>query len=153
MNHPHDVIFRAIDFLRAEPQPGWDAIAARVVDAIRVNPRPGGRPLLAQTPPDQPGQGNIYVSDHVLRSAIAVVLRERYLCSPTGIEFDADGVELRAVHIDVTGSYGTELGELAAEIRATTNEIITELLGASTSPRGPIDITITDVVTGDPLDY
>ena len=86
-----------------------------------------------------------------MRSTLAVTLRERYLCAPTAIEFDVDDGALRAVHIEVTGSYGTELHQLADRIRATTADTVTELLGAPTTNRGPINITITDVVTGDPL--
>lgn len=150
MNQPSDLLSHAGDFLRTTPEPGWDAIAARVIAAVRATPRPGGWPLLADTP-SRPGQGHIYVSDHVVRSTLAVTLRERYLCAPTAIELDIDDGALRAVHIEITGSYGTELHQLAERIRATTADTITELLGTPNTKRGPINITITNIVTGDPL--
>lgn len=94
----------------------------------------------------QPCRGDIYVTDHVVRSTLAVTLRERYLCAPTAIELDIDNGALRAVHIEITGSYGTELHQLADRIRATT----ADLLGTPNTKRGPINITITNIVTGDP---
>ncbi|TPG33038.1 hypothetical protein [Mycolicibacterium hodleri] len=150
---PPDPLFRAVEFLRAAPEPGWDAIAGRVVSAVRRTARPGGQPLLAQTPADSPGQGRIYVSDHVLRSTLAIELRQRYLCAPTQIAFDIDSQTdtLRGVLIELTGSYGTPLQELASHIRATTLAVIAELLGGSTADGRPIDVTVTDVVTGDPM--
>lgn len=150
MNQPGDLLSQAGGFLRAAPEPGWDAIADRVISVVRATPRSGGHPLLVDGA-DQPGQGHLYVSENVVRSTLAVVLRQRYLCAPTSIEFDVHDGALRAVHIEVTGSYGTELRKLADRIRTTTSDTVTEILGATVTNGGPIDITITDVVTGDPL--
>jgi hypothetical protein len=151
---PSDPLFQAVQFLRAAPEPGWDAIADRVISLVRSTARPGGQTLLAETPAGRPGAGRIFVSDHVLRSTLAIVLRQRFLCAPTRIVFDIDSQSdtLLGVLIEITGSYGTPLRELAGQIRATTLEVIAELLGHSPGDRRPIDITITDVVTGDPLD-
>lgn len=151
MNQPSDLLDRATDFLRTAPEPGWDAIADRVMTAVRAEPHRGGWPLLAETLPDRPSHGRIYVSDHVVRGTLALALRQRYLCAPTHIEFDIDDGVLRSVHIEVTGSHGTELRKLADRIRATAHETITELLGTPATNRGPVHITITDIVTGDPL--
>ncbi|GLP74555.1 hypothetical protein TUM20983_16650 [Mycobacterium antarcticum] len=153
-NTPSDPLFRAIEYLRTAPEPGWDAIADRVISVVRQTARPGGQMLLAETPPGRPGLGRIFISDHVLRSTLAIVLRQRFLCAPTRIVFDIDTQSdtLLGVLIEITGSYGTPLNELAGHIRATTIEVIAELLGHSPADRRPIDITITDVVTGDPLD-
>ena len=150
MSQPGDLLSQAGGFLRAAPEPGWDAIAARVIAAVRATPSPGGWPLIADGP-DHPGQGHLYISENVIRSTLAVTLRQLYLCAPTAIEFGLDDGTLRSVHIEVTGSYGTELRTLADRIRATTRDTVTELLGVTATIRGPIDITITDVVTGDPL--
>jgi hypothetical protein len=149
MSQPDDLLGQATSFLRAAPEPGWDAIADRVIAAVRTTPRRGGWPLRAQTPP--PDSGQIHVSDHVVRSTLVVVLRQQYVCAPTAIEFDIHDEAIRAVHIEITGSYGTELHALAQRIRATTIDTITELLGATVHDRGPIDVTVTDVVLGDPL--
>jgi hypothetical protein len=150
MTQPRDLLARAAHVLRTESEPGWDAIADRVIASVRATPRPGGQPLLA----DGPGgdeSGYTYVSDHVVRSTLVVALRQRFLCAPTAIDFDTDGTTLRGVHLQITGSYGTELPILADHIRATTLEIITDILGPTRTGDAPIDITITDVVTGDPL--
>ena len=95
--------------------------------------------------------GHLYISENVVRSTLAVTLRQLYLCAPTAIQFDINDGTLRAVHMEVTASYGTDLRRLAERIRATTADTIIELLGAAATNRGPIDITITDVVTGDPI--
>ena len=150
MTHHHDLLSHAGDFLRAASEPGWDAIAAWVISAVRATPRPGGRPLVASTPGER--RGHILVSENVVRATLAVGLRQRYLCAPTSIEFDIDNGALRAVHIEVTGSYGTDLRDLADRIRATIAEAVVELLGPPTpSSRGPIEITVTNIVVGDPL--
>jgi hypothetical protein len=151
MSQPGELLSQAGGFLRAAPEPGWDAIAARVLAAVRATPRPGGWALVADGA-DRPGRGHLYVSEHVVRSTLAVTLRQRYLCAPTAIEFDIDDGALRAVHIEVTGSYGTELRRLADQIRSTTAEVVADLLGPTATGSGPIDITVTDVVKGDPLD-
>ena len=149
---PPDPLFRAIEFLRAAPEPGWDAIAGRVISSVRTTARPGGHPLAAQTPPAMPGPGRIFVSDHVVRSTLAIELRQRYLCAPTRITFEMDDRTrtLRGVNVELTGSYGTDLRELADHIRVTTLAVVADLLGDALDQR-PVDVTVTDVVTGDPL--
>jgi len=149
---PPDPLFRAIEFLRAAPEPGWDAIAGRVISSVRTTARPGGHPLAAQTPPAMPGAGRIFVSDHVVRSTLAIELRQRYLCAPTRITFEMDDRTrtLRGVNVELTGSYGTDLRELADHIRVTTLAVVADLLGDALDQR-PVDVTVTDVVTGDPL--
>ncbi|GAB7068640.1 hypothetical protein H7J06_29645 [Mycobacterium hodleri] len=149
---PPDPLFRAIEFLRAAPEPGWDAIAGRVISSIRTTTRPGGHPLAAQTPPGMAGPGRIFVSDHVLRSTLAIELRQRYLCAPTRITFEMDDQTktLRRVNIELTGSYGTDLRQLADHIRVTTLDVVADLLG-DVLGQHPVDVTVTDVVTGDPL--
>jgi hypothetical protein len=153
MSQPDDLLPRVADFLRAAPEPGWDAIADRVIAAVRATPRTGGWPLRVHAGDRHPGTGHgrMFVSDQVLRSTLAVALRQRYLCAATAIEFVLDGDTVRAVHIEVTGSYGTSLHDLADEIRRTTEHTIADLLGTPTGSQGPIDITISDIVTGDPI--
>ncbi|WP_193043821.1 hypothetical protein [Mycolicibacterium baixiangningiae] len=153
MSQPDDLLRRVADFMRAAPEPGWDASADRVIAAVRATPPAGGWPLRVHGPVGLPGagQGRVFVSDQVLRSTLAVVLRRRYVCAPTAIEFVLDGDAVRAVHIDVTGRYGTSLPDLADEIRRTTEHTVSDLLGTPAGSQGPIDITISDVVAGDPI--
>jgi hypothetical protein len=71
------------------------------------------------------------------------------------LAFTLDGAVLRAIDIDVTGSYGTQLRELGDDIRRTVLDtvrlILDDLDDSGATPAGPIDVTITDVVDGDPL--
>ena len=97
------------------------------------------------------GRGVVYISDHVLRSALARELRRRFVCQPTRIAFTLDGTVLRAVDIDVTGSYGAQLRELGDEIRRAVFDTLREFIGDTGHHGSPIDVTITDIVEGDPL--
>lgn len=150
MTEPDPLLQRAASFLRTTPEPGWEAISARVLAAVHAAPRPGW-PLRAHMPPG--ANGNIFVSDNALRALLARELRRRFLCQPTAINFTLEGTALRAVDINVTGSYGTQLRELGDAIRDAVATIIKEVLDAAPDQVAgqPVDVTITDVVTGDPL--
>lgn len=155
MTDPDPFLSRAASFLRDTPEPGWDAISDRVMAAVRATPRPGW-PFRAAKLPDDVGPGALYVSDHALRAILARELRRRYLCRPTAIAFTVDQHDdrlLSGVHLDITGSYGTQLRSLGDQIRTTVAQIVQEVLGtdANANQGRPIDVTITDVVTGDPL--
>jgi len=151
MTDPEPFLARAASFLRTTPEPGWDAISDRVLSAVRATPRPGW-PLRAVRAPGDVAAGEVYVSDHALRSMLARELRRRYVCRPTAINFTFADQILRGADIDITGSYGTELHPLGDQIRQTVTDIVLDVLGTDdTDPRPPIDVTITDVVTGDPL--
>jgi hypothetical protein len=157
MTEPDPFLSRAASFLRNTPEPGWDAISDRVMAAVRATPRPGW-PLRTARSSDDTGTGALFVSDHALRAILARELRRRYLCQPTAITFTVDERDdrlLRGVHLDVTGSYGTQLRALGDQIRITVAEIVHDVLGTDRSePQSrPIDVTITDVVVGDPLDH
>jgi hypothetical protein len=97
----------------------------------------------------------VYITDHALRSLLARELRRSFVCQPTRIDFTLDGAVLRAIDIDVTGSYGTQLRDLGDDIRRlvldTIHTILDDLDQNGSGPAGPIDVTITDVVEGDPL--
>lgn len=154
MTESDPLIRRAVSFLRSAPEPGWDAISARVLAAVHAAPRPGW-PVRVSSIKDVADRGAVYVTDHALRSMLARELRRRYLCQPTSITFTLDGTALKAIHICVTGSYNTALRELGDDIRITVSEMISRIIGSSAAedevePR-PIDVTVTDVVTGDPL--
>lgn len=150
MTEPDPYLQRAAAFLRSVPEPGWDAIHERVLAAVHAAPR-AGWPLRVNTVADALGHGAIYLSDHALRAIVARELRRTYMCQPTSITFTLDQTALRAVHITITGSYGTQLRQLGDAIRHTVLTLIGDLLD---NPHHPgtrlIEITITDIVTGDP---
>jgi hypothetical protein len=149
VTEPDPFMHRASSHLRTAPEPGWDAISDRVRAAVNAAARTAW-PIRASS-----GTGNrgaIYITDQALRSLLARELRRRFVCQPTRISFTLDGELLRAIDIEVTGSYGTQLRELGDDIRravfATIGEIIDD---SSQESAGPIDVTISDVVDGDPL--
>lgn len=150
MTESDPFLHRAASFLRSVPEPGWDAISAKVRAAVHAAAR-GGWPIRAS----RGGRGVIYISDHALRSLLARELRRKFVCQPTRIAFTLEGAVLRAIDIDVTGSYGSQLRDLGDEIRRTVidtvRQIFDDLDDSGLSPAGPIDVTITDVVDGDPL--
>jgi hypothetical protein len=151
VTEPEPFLTRAASFLRSAPEPGWDAISARVLAAVHAAPRVGW-PLRVKTVTDAIGHGAIYLSDHALRAILARELRRTYLCQPTSITFTLEGTALHAIDITITGSYGTQLRHLGEAIRATVLTLVGDLLDNpdEATPR-PIDVTITDIVTGDPL--
>ena len=153
MTEPDPLLRRAASFLRTSPEPGWEAISARVLAAVHAAPR-ASWPL--RTISSMAGQGAVFISDHALRSIIARELRRRYLCQPTRVSFVVDGTELRAVEITITGSYGTQLLQLGNAIRESVINLIVDILGGPAGTNGgtgrPIDVIVTDVVEGDPLD-
>lgn len=156
MTESDPLLSQAASFLRATPEPGWDAISDRVLAAVRATPRHGW-PLRAAPIPGDTAPGSVHVSDYALRAILARELRRRYLCRPTAITFtfdDSDDRVLRGVNLDITGSYGTELRALGDQIRVTVADIVRDVLGESEAGdrNQPVDVTITDVVTGDPLD-
>ncbi|MEZ0050629.1 hypothetical protein ABIA30_001627 [Mycobacterium sp. MAA66] len=148
---PDPVLHRAASYLRSVPEPGWDAISAKVRAAVHAAARVGW-PVRASR--DAKG-GVVYISDHALRSLLARELRRKFVCQPTRIAFTLEGTELCAVDIDVTGSYGTQLRDLGDDIRQTVFDVIRlifeDLDDDGSTPAGPIDVTVTDVVDGDPL--
>lgn len=141
----------AASYLRDAPEPGWDAVSSKILAAVHATIRTG-RPIRATR---DISNGVIYISEQALRSLLARELRRRFICQPTRIDVTVDGSTLRAIDIDVTGSYGTQLRELGDDIGRTilhtVGQIIDHLDDSGNSPSGPIDITITDVVEGDPL--
>lgn len=151
MTEPDPFLHRAASYLRSAPEPGWDAISAKVRAAVHAATRVGW-PIRAS--PDAAG-GVVYISDQALRSLLARELRRKFVCQPTRIAFTLEGAVLRAVDIDITGSYGTQLRELGDDIRRTVIDtirlILDDLDDSGRTPSGPIDVTITDVVDGDPL--
>lgn len=144
-------LHRAASYLRTAPEPGWDAISAKVRAAVHAASLPGW-PIRASR---DLGHGVVYISDHALRSLLARELRRKFVCQPTRIAFTLEGTVLRAIDIDVVGSYGTQLHELGDDIRRTVLDtvrlILDDLDDHGRTPSGPIDVTISDVVDGDPL--
>ena len=151
MTEPDPFLHRAASYLRSVPEPGWDTISAKVRAAVHAASRVGWPIRVSR----DTAEGVVYVSDHALRSLLARELRRKFVCQPTRIAFTLEGAVLRAIDIDVTGSYGTALRELGDDIRRTVidtvRQIIDDLDDSGSTPAGPIDVTITDVVDGDPL--
>ena len=151
MTEPDPFLHSAASYLRTVPEPGWDAISDRVRAAVHAASRVGW-PIRASR---DAGAGVVYITDHALRSLLARELRRSFVCQPTRIAFTLDGAVLRAIDIDVTGSYGTQLRELGDDIRRlvldTIRSILDNLDDNGGTPAGPIDVTVTDVVDGDPL--
>lgn len=152
MTEPDQFMHRASSYLRSAPEPGWDAISDKVRAAVNAAARTAW-PIRAAR--DTTGRGAVYISDQALRSLLARELRQRFICQPTRISFTLDGELLRAIDIEVTGSYGTQLRELGDDIRRTVFDTIRQILDdpddSGPTSAGPIDVTISDVVDGDPL--
>ncbi len=141
---------RAGSILRELAEPGWDRIADAVIDAVRATPR-GGFPLFATDPDESSVKGSISVSDLVLRGVLARAVRLEQLCAPSGIDIAAEGAELKRIRIELTARYGSELREVAEQVRLVAIAVVEDLLGDLSANRNTIEVVITDVVDGDPL--
>lgn len=137
----HDVLARASRDLRAMPERGWVAIEARVIDAVRATPR-GGWPLDVVDPRPGDARGRIEVSDLVLRAGLARALRALPDLTLVDVAVALDEKALRAVRIEVSGRYGTDLSATAAQARTLAAGVITEILGTEGVD---IDIVVSDV--------
>ena len=151
VTEPDPFLRRAACYLRDVPEPGWDAIRDRVRAAVHATAR-SGFPIRASR---DLGRGVVDISDQALRSLLARALRRKFVCQPTRIAFSIEASILKAIDIDITGSYGTQLRDLGDDIRRTVmdtvRQVIDDLDDDGGTPFGPIDITITNVVEGDPL--
>ncbi|WP_133169433.1 hypothetical protein [Rhodococcus opacus] len=147
MTDPDTLLARAATVLRAAPEPGWEAISDRVLAAVRAATQ-HGRPLIATPAPVDPGPGALLVTDRVLCSTLARVLRRHHPCRPTGIDLDIDEGILRGLTIEITARYGTDLPVLADQIARTAATVVTDLLGDSADPAlDTIRVIVTDLVT------
>ncbi|MHA3019432.1 hypothetical protein ACXPWS_04080 [Mycobacterium sp. BMJ-28] len=151
MTEPDPFLHRAASYLRSVPEPGWDTISAKVRAAVHATSRVGWPIRVSR----DAAEGVVYVSDHALRSLLARELRRKFVCQPTRIAFTLEGAVLRAIDIDVTGSYGTALRELGDDIRRTVigsvRKIVDSADGHGLPHSFPIEVTVTDVVDGTPL--
>ncbi|CDO09927.1 Asp23/Gls24 family envelope stress response protein [Mycolicibacterium cosmeticum] len=142
---------RAASYLRTAPEPGWEAISAQVRAAVHAAARTGW-PIRAS---GDAARGLLYISDGALRGLLAHELRRRFVCQPTRIAFTVEGALLRAVDIDITGSYGTRLPDLGDDVRRAVVDTVHRVLDILDDTGRPatasIDVTITDIVDGDPL--
>lgn len=141
---------RAGAILRELAEPGWDRIADAVIEAVRATPR-GGSPLFATDPDDSRVRGTISVSDLVLRAVLARAVRLEQICAPSVIDIAAEGAELKRIRIELTARYGSELRQVAEQVRLVAMSVVEDLLGDIDATLNTIEVVITDIVDGDPV--
>ena len=136
----YDVLARASRVLRAVPEPGWSAIEQSVIEAVRRTPR-GGWPIVVVDPAPGSVPGRIRVSDLVVRTLVAQQLAADPDLTLSDVEVEIEGENLRAVRIEVSGRYGSDLARAAARVRALAETVVAETTGQDAD----VTITVIDV--------
>lgn len=151
--NPTGPLERAVEAARAEDQDDrWQSVAESVKDKIRASITPS-RPVVvveADGTTDQDDHGSrTYVGSRVVRSAVREALRTRPDLTAERIDLTVDDDDrLAQVEVDIVCAYGTVLTGAAAEARVVVETIAADLLGTGTRP--VVDVTVSDVVVGDP---
>lgn len=137
-----DILQQAARDARDTTEPGWVDISAAIQQRLRSVTR-RTHPIRAVTDTDT----LIHVTDHVL---IAQLRRQITLlpgCELERVQLVGDDDTCTGALIDIVTFYGHDLQALAAQVRAITYQVFTDLLGPGTPPFGTdgVDITITDL--------
>ncbi|MGC0365752.1 hypothetical protein ABH922_003736 [Rhodococcus sp. 27YEA15] len=140
------LLTRAADVLKTLPEPGWTRISDSVIGAVRSAPM-SGWPIRVRRSPSAK-LGSVFVSDRVVRKKLAARIRRDDRCSPSAVELELSGVDLRSIRIELAAAYGSDLTELGASVRRDTVELVSELLGEfdSSSSLLRVDVEITDII-------
>lgn len=136
----YDVLARASHVLRAAPEPGWSAIEQSVIEAVRRTPR-AGWPIAVADPAPGSAPGRIRVSDLVVRTLVAQQLAADPDLTVSDVEVELDGENLRAVRIEVSGRYGSDLTRSAERVRALAETVVAETTGHAAD----VSVVVTDV--------
>lgn len=136
----HDVLARASRVLRAAPEPGWHAIEDRVLAAVRATPR-GGWPIEV-VDPEPDAHGRVRVSDLALKTLISQTVSADPDVTLVDVDVVLDGETLRAVRIDVSGRYRSDLPAAATRIRARALAVVEDTIGRDDVE---VSVTVTDV--------
>lgn len=149
---PTGPLERAVEAARAEEPDDWQSVSDSVKQKIRATITPS-RPVVVvegDGTTDQDGHGSrTYVASRVLRGALRDVLRERPDLTAERIDLTiGDDDRLTQVEVDIVCAYGTVLTAAAEEARLAVESVAVALLGAGTRP--VVDVTVSDVVVGDP---
>lgn len=143
---------RAIDAARAEEPDDWQSVSDSVKQRIRATITPS-RPVVVverdgSTEQDEHGS-RTYVAARVLRRALREALASRPDLAAERIDLTIDDDDrLTQVEVDIVCAYGTVLTAAAEDARAAVDAVAVAMLGAGTRP--VVDVTVSDVVVGDP---
>lgn len=136
----YDVLARASRVLRAAPEPGWAQIEQSVIEAVRRTPR-AGWPIAVADPAPGSAPGRLRVSDLVVRTLIAQRLAADRDVALSDVEVVLEGETLQAVHIEVSGRFGSALPRAAERVRALAGAVVAE----TTGHHADVTVAVTDV--------
>lgn len=145
---PTDPLERARDLVRdtEPPSESWEELSSSIMTKVREMVRPS-YPILVSVD----AEDRTYVSSRVVLTTLRRMLQGQPTHAPTDIAVDVDDERLLGVRIGLAGSYGVDLVALADRVRGQVAAVLVELLGLpEDGAAGLVDITIEDVVEGDP---
>jgi hypothetical protein len=150
-----DPVQRAVDSAKAQDVPAeWPALSTSIRDRVRGLTAPA-QPVLVRAADGSPvhdrSGSRTFVSSRVLLAAVRLALQSEPTHAPSGIAIEIEDDELVGVEVAVVATYGLDLVELGAAVRARVAAVLDDLVGPPAPGAGrPVDVTVVDVVLGDP---
>lgn len=145
---------RVTEVMREHEEPGWEELGSRVLERVRAVVRPAALLLVrgADGLLDRDGSGSrTRVSDRVVRAAVrqAVDGADRVV---SYLDLEITDELLVRVEVGLTCRYGVDVRAAADAARDVLAQVLTSWLGPEAPGEGPVpvDVTVDDVVDGDP---
>lgn len=143
-----DPLERAVTAARQTEPAGWSVLADDVMRRARALRR-HDEPVLADLRPD--GSRTV-VSTRVLTDLLRVGLTQDAAYAPDDLTFAVEGERLVSVGVSLVAAFGVDLVRTADEVRARVLHQLGELvpLTRTSAEQVAVDVTVVDVVDGDP---
>ncbi|WP_299054861.1 hypothetical protein [uncultured Nocardioides sp.] len=143
-----DPLERAVAAAQQTEPAGWSVLADDVMRRARALRR-HEQPVLADLRPD--GSRTV-VSTRVLTDLLRVGLTEEASYTPDDLTFVVEGERLVSVGVSLVAAFGVDLVRTADEVRARVLRELDELvpLSKASGQQVAVDVTVVDVVDGDP---
>lgn len=147
-----DPLTRAREAARTAPPvpPGddWPRLVAAVRQRVRATAPPVGDPVRLDPDPAPDGSRTL-VAARVVRDAVRHAASTA-TAAPSGIELVVADAVLVRVDLTVVAAYGEELHALADAVRARVGAALADVVGSYAAATAVVDVTVADVVVGDP---
>jgi uncharacterized alkaline shock family protein YloU len=149
---PSGPLERAAEAAREHQSDDWPSVSDAVKRRVRATVLPS-KPVAVvaadgSTAQDEHGS-RTYVASRVVRTRVRQLLTTHADLTAERIDLTIDDDDrLVGIEVDLVCAYGVVLPAAADEARQEIIDVLSGLLGAGTVPQ--VDITVTDVVAGDP---
>ncbi|MBA3309582.1 MAG: Asp23/Gls24 family envelope stress response protein [Nocardioidaceae bacterium] len=147
-----DPLHRGARALRERREPGWERLSAdtraRVIALIRPTSR-----ILTFSPSgeaDRDEEGSrTWMTEFVVVEQLQAAL-DHSRSAPGDITLSLVDGTCREVLVELVVAYGEDLHAVADRVRRTASQTLRDLLGTNPTGAIPVNISVVDVVDGDP---